>query len=153
GMVPRLLTAVWVQLRYALLFVWPHPLSCDYSFDVIPIARSLLDPRFLAGLAFLAFAVAAIIWGRRHSRPVALAALPCLVFFLPSSNPFFPAGTIMAERLAYLPSLGLCLMTGHLGASWSARGRKEATTILVTSILAIAAVSVLTWQRNAVWKD
>lgn len=37
---------------------------------------------------------------------VALAALP----FLPASNLLFPVGFVIAERVLYLPSLGLCLL-------------------------------------------
>ena len=153
GSVPRVLTAVWVQLKYALLALWPHPLSCDYSFNVIPVARSPLDPRFLAGLVFLVLIAAAIVWGSRRRPPVALAALIWSVFFLPSSNLLFPTGTIMAERLAYLPCLGVCLLAGQAGAAWAARGKRDAAAIVTVSIVAIAALSVLTWQRNSVWKD
>ena len=32
--------------------------------------------------------------------------------FIPSSNLFFPIGTILAERLLYLPSMGFCLVSG-----------------------------------------
>ncbi|HEX4825063.1 MAG TPA: DUF1736 domain-containing protein [Candidatus Polarisedimenticolaceae bacterium] len=146
GVIPRLFTATWVQLKYALLAVWPHPLSCDYSFDVIPVVRSVVDPRLLGGLAFLAAVVFAVM---RRNRPVALAAALWLVFFLPASNLLFPTGTIMAERLAYLPSLGVCLLAGHIGASFASRK----TIVVAASIVAAASLATLTWQRNSVWKD
>ena len=158
GTIPRIATALWIQLKYALLCVWPHPLSSDYSLNVIPVARSFADPRALAGLAFVGLVVGAVAWGWRRSRPVALAGLIWLLFFLPASNLFFPTGTIMAERLAYLPSLGICLLAGHLGASFVARAPEAARRRRGLAIAAIASIGLLvaaavTWRRNPAWKD
>jgi len=153
GTLPRVLTALWVQVKYMLLCLWPHPLSSDYSVAVIRVARGAADPRVLAGAAFAALVVAATAWGGRHSRPIALAGLVWIVFFLPSSNLLFPTGTLMAERLAYLPLLGPCLALGHLGAAYAARGRARALAVITASILAIALLSALTWRRDPAWKD
>lgn len=111
GVLPRVLTALWVQVKYVGLLLWPHPLSSDYSFDAIPVVRSLLDPRALVGVVAACVGVAALAWGWKRSRPVALGMLVWIVFFLPASNLLFATGTLMAERLAYLPSLGACLIT------------------------------------------
>jgi hypothetical protein len=157
GTLPRVATALWVQLKYALLCLWPHPLSSDYSIDVIPVARSLGDPRVLAGIAFVTLCAGAVAWGWMRSRPVALAGILWLVFSLPSSNLFFGTGTIMAERLAYLPSLGFCLAIGHLGAAAAhGRGRRarlRLAGVIATSAIAVAALGTLTWLRNPAWKD
>ena len=45
---------------------------------------------------------------------LALGFLFFCVALLPASNLLFPIGTIFAERLAYLPSAGLCLAAGAL---------------------------------------
>jgi tetratricopeptide (TPR) repeat protein len=159
GWWPRVLTAVWVQLKFALLCLAPRQLVSDYSFDAIPVAYSLADPRALGGVAFLAALVAAAAWGWRRSRPVALAVLVWVVFFLPSANLLFPAGTIMAERLAYLPSLGLCLAIGHLGAAFATReGPATAMRARRVVVVALAAVVILgfaarTWVRIPDWKS
>jgi tetratricopeptide (TPR) repeat protein len=159
GTGPRILTALWVQVRYASLGLWPSHLSCDYSFDAIPVVRTLADPRAAAGIGLAALFAAAIVWGWKRSRPVALAAIAWTVFFLPSSNLLFPAGTIMAERLAYLPSIGVCLAIGHLGAAVAARGAsgasRRARAVAVTSAAAFAltALAARTWARNPAWKD
>jgi protein O-mannosyl-transferase len=158
GALPRIATAFWIQLKYAILCVWPYPLSSDYSMNAIPVARSFADPRALAGLAFVSLAVAAVVWGWRHSRPVALSGLVWLLFFLPSSNLLFPTGTIMAERLAYLPSLGICLLAGHLGASFVARApeavkRRRGLTVAAIASIDLLAASAATWRRNPAWKD
>lgn len=154
---PGVLTAVWVQLKYALLCLAPRHLVSDYSFDAIPVARSLADPRVLGGMGFVAALVAAAAWGWNRSRPVALAALAWIVFFLPSANLIFPTGTIMAERLAYLPSLGFCLAIGHLGASFAAdEGRTKAARarlVVAVAFVAISGYAVRTWVRIPDWKS
>jgi protein O-mannosyl-transferase len=159
GAWPRVATAAWVQLKYALLCVAPRRLVSDYSFDAIPVARSLADPRVIGGLAFVAAMVVAGVWGWRRSRPIALAALIWGLFFLPSSNFFFPAGTMMAERLAYLPSLGVCLVAGHLGAAYAARegsaARVRARRIAVAAIAGVVVFgfAARTIARVPDWKD
>jgi tetratricopeptide (TPR) repeat protein len=158
GLGPRLLTAAWVQLKYALLCVAPRHLSSDYSFDAIPVARSLADPRAIAGIAFLALLCGGLVWGWRRSRPAALAAAFWIVFFLPSANLLFPTGTIMAERLAYLPSLALCLVAGHAGASFASGGapgrtRARIVAVVALSVVAIVLYSARTWSRVPDWKS
>jgi tetratricopeptide (TPR) repeat protein len=156
---PRVLTAVWVQLKYALLCVAPGQLVSDYSFDAIPVARSLADSRVLAGIAFLAALVTTAVWGWKHSRPVALAVIVWVVFFLPSANLLFPTGTIMAERLSYLPSLGVCLLLAHLGAAFAAGPEPldaKRVRVLAVVVLACAAVfgfAMRTWARVPDWKN
>jgi len=159
GWWPRVLTALWVQLKYALLCLAPRQLVSDYSFDAIPVAHSPADPRVLLGVAFLAALVAAVVWGWKHSRPVALAVIVWVVFFLPSANLLFPTGTIMAERLAYLPSLGACLAIGHFGAALAARqapqDARRARPIVVVALAAVlvAGFAARTWVRIPDWKN
>lgn len=159
GAWPRVAIAVWVQLKYALLCMAPRHLVSDYSFDAIPVARSFADPRVVAGFGFLAALVTAAVWGWKRSRPVALAVIVWAVFFLPSANLLFPTGTIMAEHLAYLPSLGLCLAIGHFGAAFAAReGPAKATRTRRIGVAALAAVVILgfairTWIRIPDWKS
>ena len=153
GTLPRVLTALWVQVRYLALCVWPRHLSSDYSFDAVPTVHALTDPRALAGLALAAVLVAAIALGRRRSPVVARAALVWGVFMLASSNLLFPVGTVMAERLAYLPSLGFCLLVGHLLAGLASLGRPARAAVVAASVLAIALLSVRTWARTPAWKD
>jgi tetratricopeptide (TPR) repeat protein len=159
GFGPRVLTAAWVQLKYAALCLWPRHLVSDYSFDAIPVARSLADPRVLGGIAFVAALGAAVAWGWKRCRPVALAAVVWIVCFLPSANLIFPTGTIMAERLAYLPSLGVCLVIGHFGATIA---RSEARTkaararlviVVVVAVVAISGLAARTWMRIPDWKS
>jgi predicted Zn-dependent protease len=76
-----------------------------------------------------------------------LAAVP---FSLMSNLPF-PIGTLMAERLLYLPSAGLCLLAG---AAWPALARRAGRPAAVALAVAVLlAGSIRTVAADAVWKD
>lgn len=158
---PRLLTAIHVVGLYALRLVFPLWLSADYSYDQIPAVHSALDPGFLAGLAVLAGCVAAAWWAWRAVPALALGlALLALTFAL-VSNLVFPIGTIMGERLVYLPSAGFCLaVAAGLAALVSApdgtarRGSRRWSLAFVTPLAVIMALyAVRTLERNGVWRD
>lgn len=155
----RVATALWVLARYAGLLVWPARLCSDYSYDAVPPVRSAADPRLWAGLAILLLLLAAAGGARRAGRPVAIGAACFLLFFLPASNLLFPAGVLMAERLAYLPSAGACLGAGHALSLLAGEGRRPRTgsfrgrAAIALAAALLAAFGARTWARNPVWKD
>lgn len=111
----RILTALWVQCLYVSKSVAPITLSADYSYKQIPLVMGLGDWRAWAGLALAAGALW-LLWRRREFRPgVLLYAL----LFSPTANLLFPIGTIMGERLAYAPTIGLALLAAILLARTS----------------------------------
>ncbi len=110
--VERRLTPVAVAARYAALWLRPARLCADRGFDTVPLVTSATDPAFLGGAILLAGAAAVItaLAARRSvwSLPAAAAALA----YLPASNFLLLAPVLMAERLAYLPSLFVCVLAG-----------------------------------------
>lgn len=106
----RLLGAVSVLGRYLWLTLWPHPLSVDYSYDAAGIGQGFLFDRYtLVAMAVLGLCVATA-WRLRSRVP----ALPAALLLAASaysivSNTIYPIGTIMGERLFYLPSALLCV--------------------------------------------
>jgi Flp pilus assembly protein TadD len=156
GTGPRIATALWVLCRYAWLFVWPAALSADYSYDAIPVVRTAGDPRWLVGLLVAAGVVGLGAYGWRRSRPVCLAAAIMVLLLLPASNLPFPVGTLMAERLTYLPSLGACLLVGHLGATLGARARgspRHLGVLAGAGLVVVSALGLRTAVRNPVWEN
>jgi tetratricopeptide (TPR) repeat protein len=69
---------------------------------------------------------------------------------LPSSNLLFPAGTLMAERLGYLPILGGCLLAGELAGRADKRHKRA---LIAIAIVLLGALAARTFLRNPVWKD
>ena len=93
--------------------------------------------------------------GWRRSRALALGIGIWILFLLPGANLLFPAGTMLAERLAYLPSLGACLIVGHLfarpvfGAGRNG-GRRRG---LVAIVVVLGLLAARTVARNPDWHD
>jgi len=165
---PRALTTIAVVGLYAWRLLVPVRLAADYSYDQIPAVASPLDPGFLAGLAVL-LAVPALAWWCRARLPAATLGLVLLALtFGLVSNLAFPIGTIMAERLLYLPSVGFCLaLAAALVAAAGARPAPAAGAAASSPlralvarpalVLAVAALLLAygarTWTRNRVWHD
>ena len=146
----RCLTSLKVMGLYLGLLSWPAKLSCDYSFDQIALARgSLFD--WTAWMAVAAvIAIAAILY-RRHKGAFFLLAF-AFVAFLPSSNLLFPIGTIMAERLLYLPAIAFagCIAAGVCAGMRRIR-RPTLAPVLLGLLTALLAVRTL--MRNADWQN
>lgn len=137
------LTAVQVMGRYLGLLVWPARLSADYSYAQVPLSHGRAGD-WLAWVAVAAVAVAAIL-SYRWNRVVFFFAAFAFLTLLPSSNLLFPAGTIMAERLLYLPAVGFaaCLVLALYRTRF-------APAVLC---LVVAALAARTWMRNPDWRD
>jgi protein O-mannosyl-transferase len=144
------LTAIKVIGRYLWLTIWPAKLSCDYSFHQIPLARGTAAD-WLACVFVIAAAVAVILLYRWNRTGFFLA---CFAFlnFVPASNLFFSIGTIMADRLLYLPSLGLlaCLV---LAIYALAERPKIALLAPVVLGVIVGGFAVRTWIRNQDWQS
>ncbi len=139
GAGPRILTALWTQGLYISKTLVPITLSADYSYKQIPLVMDLGDWRALVGLLLVAVAVY-LAWRIPEFRtPVLIYA----ILFSPTANILFPIGTIMGERLAYAPSLGLALLAGIL----LARSRHWKTILLAVAII----FGMRTAVRNLDW--
>ena len=151
GLLRGRLTALAVMGRYLWLALVPLKLSSDYSYAQIPLA----DGRGVDWLAFATVAIVAavaVLAMIRGSRLLAFALGAALASFLPTSNLLFPTGTIMAERLLYLPLVGLMgalVMAVHAVAE-RAHVRSAAVTVLAVVVLVFGGRA---WLRNRDWRD
>ncbi len=116
------LTAIKVIGRYFWLLLWPRVLSCDYSYNQIPIVdwhfRTFED--WQAILALIAVVAVLVVAIRNYQRNKPLFFFVFFFFgtLLPTSNlfpklgePLFERlswciGSIMAERFLYMPLIG-----------------------------------------------
>ena len=148
--VSRVLNACLVLLRYLGRIVFPLHLTADESAWSIRMA----DPRSLAAIsaAILLAAILVLAALRVPSRsPSAFGAWFFAIAFLSTSNVFVPFGTIFGERIAYLPSAGICVILGALLAG-KAAGFAQVSPRRRAVVAAIAILfAARTVTRNAVW--
>ena len=133
---------VWLQW-----LVWPAHLSADYLPDAfVPAAR--LGMAQLAGCLVVA-ALAVGAWKARRRFPGVTAGI---VFFAVTAsvaaNVLVPTGVLLAERLAYLPSVGAALVVGAL---WQALPRHR--FLWPVTALALALLAARSVARIPVWHD
>ena len=151
GPAARAATGLWTMLRYVRLFVVPYPLSVDYSYNQIPVIDRWTDPRLLAVAAAIPGLVI-LFRVRRWSRRAVLALAAFLLLLAPVSNVLLPIGTIMAERLLYLPSVGLCLLAGVGFAAIRARTAGSVRRAALVAFAFLIAVHVaLLVARSRDW--
>ncbi|CAK9118097.1 unnamed protein product [Durusdinium trenchii] len=109
----RILSYSYVHGVYMRLLVWPQFLCYDYSMDAIPMVRDVFDCRLMLPLSAYVGCMASVSFvmqlPARHRRSGLIALALLVVSFLPASNILFPVGTVVGERLMYVPSAGYCL--------------------------------------------
>jgi tetratricopeptide (TPR) repeat protein len=149
--VERALTAGRVQFEYLRLLLVPLELSTDYSLRQIPIVTSALDPGFIAFAAVLAGATALAWFARKRQAIVTFAIVAYACLFSVTSNFLLPTGTIMGERLAYAPSMLVCLLIAS--TIWTARYwiGERFVVAAIAGLLAVYATKSI--AQNRVWHD
>lgn len=156
----RRLAALALLPRYLALFFWPACLSSDYSEGSFTLPASLGDPLVIGGAAtVLALAGAMLLACVRGRRTVALGLVAFGASYVLVSNVPILIGTVMAERLFFVPSWALSL-TGAavIALAWDRsapllNGRRR--TMVGVSCLAclIVPLAVRTWSRIPDWAD
>jgi protein O-mannosyl-transferase len=145
----RLLNALRITWKYFALQVFPARLSSDYSFNAIPLysAWRFFLPAVAATIAVLGLSIWSLSAKRKHW---ALGGAIYLAGFAVTSNILIPTGTIMGERLAYLPSAGFCLLVALLCLRLENFQPRAGRALL---LLLITALGVRTNFRNRDWRD
>ncbi len=145
----RALNALRIAWKYVALQFYPATLSCDYSFNQIPV---YLDWRHTLP-ALVGALTAAGVWTwavRKRQAGIVLAVGMYIAAFAVTSNILMPMGTIMGERLAYLPSAGICLL---VALAWNRARQWNQTPALAVLSLAAVALTARTIVRNADWRN
>ncbi|HVO59205.1 MAG TPA: tetratricopeptide repeat protein [Dongiaceae bacterium] len=145
----RIMNAVRIAWKYLALMAWPATLSCDYSFEQITVYG---DWRHAVLPVIGALAVAAgWLWSiAARKRVLILAGALYFAGFAATSNILTRTGTIMGERLAYLPSAGFCLLLAAVWVWCAGKNARLAGAVLALAVVALAARSAL---RNRDWRD
>lgn len=145
----KLLTYAYLHVVYFSKLLAPWRLCYDYGYPCIPHVQGWRDARNvwtlllysgLVGTGVRALAV-------RDKRSLACLALT-LVPFVPASQIFLEVGTILGERLLYLPSLGYCLSLARLlwPRTTTRRGR-------LAALIFVCSLATRTVTRNLAWRN
>jgi tetratricopeptide (TPR) repeat protein len=143
------LTAIRVIGEYLWLLLWPSHLSCDYSYNQIPLF-AWGDWKTLAAVAACAALAAVAMVCYRRSKPVFFFIAFFFAAMAPTSNLAILIGTIMAERFLYLPSIGFagCLVW----AVYTVCKRFPSAAPVALALVSVA-FAARTYARNFDWFD
>ena len=165
----RVLSYAYLHSAYAAKLLWPVDWLCyDHGYDCLHVVTSARDPYNAAAFALYATLFACGLHALSSCDRTALWALALLaVPFVPASQAFFPVGTVLGERLLYLPSVGYALGLAHVltplllqgsadllravGVSASAKGGKGDTKGVPPSPPRAAGRALVAWAGLAVY--
>ena len=136
--------AISVLGRYLFLIVAPLQLSADYSYPEILPSDAINILFAVIALAFLA----AGLWSFKRHRAEGFCVAWFFLAFTVTSNVLFPIGTIMGERLAYLPSAGVLAAGALIYSRISSQTIRAAAGIVICLLFSLKTV-----LQAQVWKD
>ncbi len=145
GLISNLANVAQIWPLYWKTFLWPDRLRVTYS--DIDVATRLTDPKVILGFFLLGVFASFFVYAWRRSPRWALALGAVFIFWLPGSN-IVPLTTLFAERLLYVPIIGLCWMAG---LSYDRITSRPLQKILAVSVIFF--LSGLTWIQLSVWQS
>jgi len=169
GFARKYATIIFTLGKYLQLLLLPITLTHDYYPYHISL-RTFSDPYVIASaLIYLAMIFYALFSFLRKRDIPGFAIAFYLITLSVVSNIFFPVGTFMAERLVFMPSLGIMLLfawgivklgmllskANHApprGAFWNWMFEKNKAGLLIFLAM-LAGYSFKTVDRNPVWKN
>jgi tetratricopeptide (TPR) repeat protein len=146
-----LLTEPSVFLYYALSLLLPLRLSADTQW---PLVTTLLDPRLLAGVAFVAGALT-LAWMMsrgRDTQPIAFGVVWFFIALIPTAG-VVPLAEPVNDHRMFFPFVGL--IPAVVWAGWLTTLRIAPRRLKAAACIAVAAIVAMAYgtrQRNIVWR-
>jgi protein O-mannosyl-transferase len=137
---------------YAATFVAPSRLA---PYHEPPTDVSLLVPTFfVAAVGVVAVTIVAVLLRRRWPGGITAWAYYVAVL-VPVSGLVHSGSHLVAERYAYLPTVGFAILLGGGAAALARRWRTRrwAPALLVGMALILAGWAILAWRHSASWQD
>lgn len=168
GAATRLRTALWIGWQNLGAMLWPYHLAPDYSYHQIPLLTSWQAPLFCLSVLGLLAAMAALLLplqrrhrvkalleGRDTSVPLWFGLAFAGLAWLPVSNLPFAIGTIRANRLLYLPSVGLAIALAWLCEQAWQRLHRPGVQLLcaLAALVYLTSFFVTDLHENRIWQD
>ncbi|MDD5544894.1 MAG: tetratricopeptide repeat protein [Acidobacteriia bacterium] len=151
----RLLTGLKIMFQSAGLIVWPIHLSADYSFNQIALVQSWRSVPAIVTILLTLGLCGVLVWTFRRAPDVFFGLGYFLLTYSIISNIIVPIGTIRADRLLYMPALGICFMAACIFERLEQR--LEGAQLRKWPKLALAVILVLMLirviSRNSMWRN
>ncbi|ESO96049.1 hypothetical protein LOTGIDRAFT_116230, partial [Lottia gigantea] len=155
--------AIFRAINYIYLYainIWilinPGWLCFDWSMGCIPVITSFSDYRVYIATTFLASIILLLLYSvkdtSKHQSLLILSLVLLIVPFLPGSNIFFRVGFVIAERVLYLSSAGMCMLITY-GIISLAKGTEKKRVIQIGIILLITLYTSRSIQRSKEWRS
>ena len=136
-------------LKYIQLTIVPSEILLNYRHIRLIAPDSMLSPLALLGLLGTVGIIAGSVIGYRKNRPDLMLGFGFIIIGLgPASNVFLPVGLLMAERLLYLPTAGVCLLIAVLFNGRLGTGRR-----IAISAIPLLFMVALCWNHTWLYKD
>ncbi len=132
-----------VMRTYFRLMVFPINQALDYDY---PISNSFFEPSVLISLSLLAVLLGIAVWSWRRYRFISFGIFFIVLTLIPE---FLAIRDTIFEHRMYLPMAGFALLAPSAIQALFGDFKK---TKIVCSVL-LAALSMATFARNAVWAD
>ncbi len=143
------LTAIGAFVDVARLLLVPLHLQADYSPAERVTITTPLDSRFVIGLLCVAVWATLLVVAWRRGRRVEAYGLGWIaIAYLPVANLLFPHGVLVAERLLYLPSVGVALALAAALDRLPRRAWVIGLAVLAGAGAVRSAVRVPVWRNN-----
>ncbi len=142
-----LLTQFRVMITYIRLVFLPFNQNLDYDY---PISESVFELPTLFSLLFL---ITIFFSAKRLFSKYRIVSFSIFWFFLtllPESS-LLPLKDVIFEHRLYLPLVGYSMFL--VSSTYYLGGKNTPKTMVIALTMIIACYSVLTYQRNNVWKD
>ncbi len=152
--VETILSALALLGQYFSKLIWPAYLSAFYKFQP---SSQLFNASVLSGVGALILSgiVFWVLW--KKARPASFGILWLLCTIGPVLNARWMGTYVLADRYAYLPSVGFCLVVGWAFAElWSAGARRESVwrwllAACAVVVMTLGAIRIVTRVRD--WYD
>lgn len=147
-------TQPYVMFHYFKMFFLPTELTADTDLEVF---KSIADPRFWLGIAFVLGMVAIAIYTstKQILRPISFGIAWFFLALIPTSS-IIPLAEVMNDHRMFFPFVGLVLSVGWgiclLVMKYVSKTEpSKALGVIALCVLVLAAHGYGTYQRNEVW--
>jgi tetratricopeptide (TPR) repeat protein len=149
-----ILSALALLGQYFSKLIWPVQLSAFYKFQP---STEFFNAGVLAGVVAFILSVILFLVLWKKARPVSFGILWLLLTIAPVLNARWMGTYVLADRYAYLPSVGFCLVAGWAFAElWRASVRRQsvwrwALAAGAMAVMTLGALRIVT--RLGDWHD